>query len=64
MSDRSHVLRDVVIGVLVLVVGTAILAFANMPTRVSLVEQTAGSLEKKLDRMDGKIDTLLSRRNR
>lgn len=62
-AERNHVLRDIVTGVLVLVVGAAVVAFANLPTRVSLVEQSQGVIEKKIDKLDGKIDTLLLRRH-
>lgn len=62
-AERNHVLRDIVTGVLVLVVGAAVMAFASIPTRVSLVEQSQGGIEKKIDHIDAKIDTLLLRRH-
>ena len=64
MGQREHVLRDTVTGVLVLVVGAAIAAFAALPTRVSLVEQSQSDIRKVVDRMDVKLDKLLERRGR
>ncbi len=62
MAEKEHVLRDIVTGVLVLVVGGAFVAFAALPTRVSLVEQSQTDIKKVVDKMDSKIDILLSRR--
>lgn len=62
-DTRPHVLRDALIGVLVIVVGSAILAFAGIPTRVSLVEASQTDIKKSLDKMDSKIDLLVQRRH-
>jgi hypothetical protein len=54
-------LRDTVIGVLVIVVGAAVLAFANLPARVLVIESTQTKIEKTMERMDNKIDLLIER---
>lgn len=62
--DKSHIFRDVVVGVLVLVVGAAILAFASVPTRLAVVEADHASLKETVNRMDGKLDKVLERLTR
>lgn len=63
MSEKptTHVVRDVVIGILVTVVGTVLVAYANLPTRVALVEQQQTTTEKTIEKMDVKLDKILLR---
>lgn len=63
MSEKptTHVARDVVIGILVTVVGTVLVAYANLPTRVALVEQQQTTTEKTIEKMDVKLDKILLR---
>jgi hypothetical protein len=56
--NTNHTVRDIALGVTVIVLGAAILAFANIPTRTSVLENRVDTLEKN---MDGKLDTILSR---
>ena len=57
-------MRDVVMGVLVVVVGAAALAFANLPARVAVVESSQTDIKRTVERMDGKMDILLQRSGR
>ena len=56
--NTNHTVRDIALGVTVIVLGAAILEFANIPTRTSVLENRVDTLEKN---MDGKLDTILSR---
>jgi len=64
MSERAPMFRDVVMGVLVVVVGATVIAFANIPARVSVVESSQTDIKRTVERMDGKIDVLLQRGHR
>lgn len=57
-AEASHGLRDLVVGVLILVVFGAIGVFANIPTRTSVLESRVDSIEKN---MDVKLDAILQR---
>ncbi len=56
--NPNHTVRDVALGVTVIVLGAAILAFANIPTRTSVLENRVDTIEKNLD---GKLDSILLR---
>lgn len=56
--NANHTVRDVALGVIVIILGAAILAFANIPTRTSVLENRVDTIEKNLD---GKLDTILTR---
>lgn len=57
-SNPNHAVRDIALGVIVIVLGAAILAFANIPTRTSVLENRVDTIEKNLD---GKLDAILVR---
>lgn len=63
MSDRrEHTFRDVIVGILTIVVGAAVISFSALPTRVSLVEQSQTETKKIVEKIDAKLDILLLRR--
>ena len=60
-APTSHVLRDVVVGALVLVVAASLTIFANLPTRTSVLAADQASMKDAVKSMDAKLDTILSR---
>lgn len=53
--------RDIIIGVVVLILGAACVLFANIPTRVSVVETKLESTGAALLSMDKKLDLIIER---
>ena len=45
----NQTIRDLIIGTTVIVVGAAVIAFASIPTRVSVLEAKFASFDNKLD---------------
>lgn len=56
--NPRHALRDAIIAVMAVILGAAVICFANIPTRVSVVESRVNTLEKN---MDAKLDTIIAR---
>lgn len=54
-------LRDIAIGVLVIAVGSAIVAFAGIPSKVAVLESSQVKTEKTIERIDSKLDDILNR---
>lgn len=54
-------LRDIAIGVLVITVGAAMLSFANIPSKVAVLENQQSNLQETVRSIDKKMDILLSR---
>ncbi len=57
----GHAMRDLALAVTAIVLGASLLAFANIPTRTSVLENRVDTIEKN---MDGKLDAILSRLSR
>lgn len=51
MDRRSIDSHEILTGVLVLLVAGAVMAFANLPTRVSVLESQFTGIDKKLDQI-------------
>ena len=56
--NANHTVRDVTIGAIAIVLSAAILAFANIPTRTSVLENRVDTIEKHLD---SKLDMVVAR---
>ena len=63
-EPTDHSLRDIVIGTLVLVVAGAIGVFANIPTRVSVIESDNSNIKDSVKSIDNKLDVVLARLSR
>ena len=65
VERREHLLRDQVLAVLALFIGTiaaaAAIKYSDLPTRVSVVESKQAGLEDRLTSMDAKLDAILER---
>ena len=54
-------LRDTVIAAIVAVLGAVAIKYADLPTRVSVVEQSQSDIKETVRSIDGKMDILISR---
>lgn len=54
--------NKVIVGLLILLLGAAIIKFADLPTRMSVVEVRTSGIEARLASMDAKLDALLGMR--
>ena len=54
-------LRDAVIAAIVAVLGAIGIKYADLPSRVSVVEQSQSDVKDTVKSMDSKIDILLTR---
>ncbi len=54
-------IRDTAIGVLAIVLAAAAVAFANLPSRVAVLELGQRDLSSRLESIDKKLDVLLGR---
>ena len=54
-------LRDAVIAAIVAVLGAVAIKYADLPTRVSVVEQSQTDIKETVRSIDGKMDILISR---
>lgn len=59
--NSGHVVRDVALGVIVIVLGAAIMAFANIPTRTSVLESRVDTLERGITAQLADIQARLPR---
>ncbi len=54
-------LRDLVIGAIVAFLGAVAMKYADLPTRVSVVESRIDGIQKATESIDSKIDILITR---
>ena len=57
----SGFLRDAVIAAIVTVLGAVAIKYADLPTRVSVVESRIDGIQKATESIDSKIDILITR---
>lgn len=55
------VVREIVLGIAVLVLGTVLLKYTDLPTRIAVVEAKTSDLGERLSSMDGKLDAILGK---
>ena len=61
-SDKnSPGLRDVVIGVIIIVIGSLIMKYSDLPTTVAVQENRINMLETRFEKFDKKMDAVLER---
>lgn len=60
-SISSNFVRDTAVAAVVAVLGAAIVKFADLPTRVSVVETSQSDIKETVKSIDGKLDVLLGR---
>ena len=56
MFKESHWIRDLLLGVVVIVVGAGVVALANLPSRVSVLESQYRGIDHKLDEVLARLD--------
>ncbi len=54
-------IRDTAIAAVIAVLGAVMIKFADLPTRVSVIEADHASLKDAVRSMDGKLDILIQR---
>lgn len=54
-------IRDAAISAVIAVLGAVLIKFADLPTRVSVIEADHASLKDAVKSMDGKLDILIQR---
>ncbi len=59
---RPGIVRDAAIGLAITVSGAILIKFADIPTRVSIVETKIAETDQQLGSMDKKLDILINRR--
>lgn len=64
MADdrRGASVLDILLKVLVVVLGAAVISFAGIPARVSVIESQQQDLKVTIRSMDSKLDILLQRK--
>lgn len=61
-AERRHdYTRDILIGVVVMVVGGIVMKYADLPTRVTVIEVEGRALKETLGGIDKKMDIILRR---
>lgn len=64
VSNAAPSHRELILGIAVVVIGAAFLKFADLPTRVSVVEVRTTGIENQLNSIDSKLDRLVGRMRR